>query len=170
MRNGDIVILQDFSNLIDCTPQDEIKAAHYGGAAQITAHPSIVYAKVEGNDIKMVITHVSDIKKHDAHMVDHITTDILDIVQKKYPDIKFKKVYVWSDGCVQQYMCKSSFHYLKKYLKKYPDIEIERNFFGTEHGKNESDGVTGEISKKVKGAIRSRRHTFNDAEELLIFV
>ena len=79
-------------------------------------------------------------------------------------------VYVWSDGCVQQYKCKTSFHYLKKYLKKYPDIEIERNFFGTEHGKNESDGVTGEISKRVKDAIRSRRHTFNDAEELLHFL
>ena len=170
MRDGEIVIVQDFSNLIDCTPQDEVKAAHYGGAAQITAHPSLVYAKVEGKEIKMVITHVSDIKKHDAHMVDHITTDILDIVQKKYPDIKFRKVYLWSDGCVQQYKCKTSFHYLKKYLEKYPDIEIERNFFGTEHGKNESDGVTGEISRKVKGAIRSRRYTFNDAEELLNFL
>ena len=74
-------------------------------------------------------------------------------------------------GFVQQYKCKTSFHYLKKYLaKKYPDIEIERNFFGTEHGKNESDGVTGEISRKVKGAIRSRRYTFNDAEELLNFL
>ena len=83
LRDNEMVVLQDFSNLLDCTPQDEIKAAHYGGAAQITAHPSIVYAKIDGIEIKMVITHVSDIKKHDAHMVDHITTDILDIVQKK---------------------------------------------------------------------------------------
>ena len=57
-----MVSLHDCSNLVDCTPQDEIKETHYGGAAQITAHPSIVYAKVDGTEIKMVITHVSDIK------------------------------------------------------------------------------------------------------------
>ena len=36
--------------------------------------------------------------------------------------------------------------------------------------KNESNGITGEISKKVKDAIRSRRHSFNNANELVIFL
>ena len=169
MGVGEVLILQDFSNLIDCTPQDQVKVNFYGGAAQITAHPSVLYPQCEGKkceEEKMVIVHVSDIKKHDAHMVSHITIDLLNILKEKYPDTKWKKAYVWSDGCVQQYKSKTSFHY----LKKFHDIDVERNYFGTEHGKNESDGITGEISKKVKNAIRSRRHSFNNANELVIFL
>ena len=115
---------------------------------------------------KIVITHLSDIKKHDAHIVYHITRDCINHVKEKYPETNWKKAYVWSDGCTQQYKSKTSFYY----LKKFHDIDIERNFFGSEHGKNESDGITGEISRKVKDAIRSRRHTFNDAEEVLQFL
>ena len=108
----------------------------------------------------MVIIHVSDSKKHDAHMVSHITIDLLNILKEKYPDTNWKKAYVQSDGCVQQYKCKTSF----PYLKKFHDIDIEINYFGTENGKNESDRITGVISKNVKDAIRSRRHSFNNAK------
>ncbi|CAL4066681.1 unnamed protein product [Meganyctiphanes norvegica] len=50
------------------------------------------------------------------------------------------------------------------------NIDIERNYFGSEHGKNESDGVTGQISKKVSDAIKSRRHSIKDANEMLNFL
>ena len=50
------------------------------------------------------------------------------------------------------------------------DIDVERNFFGSEHGKNESDGVTGEISRKLHDAIKSRNHEFDCAEDVQKFL
>ena len=78
----------------------------------------------------------------------------------------WKKIYLWSDGCASQYKGKTSFWY----LKNFKDINIERNFFGSEHGKNESDAVTGQISRTVHDAIKSRRHVINNAEDMLTFL
>ena len=45
LEDGEVTDVQDFSNNIDCTPQDEIKGARWG-AAQVTAHPSVLEAKI----------------------------------------------------------------------------------------------------------------------------
>ena len=165
LEDGEALCIQDFSNNIDLKHQDEVKGAHWG-TTQVTVHPSVVYAKIPGqNELKrVVITHLSDIKQHDAHMVNYITSDCIKYLSDKF-ELKLKKLYLWSDGCTSQYKGKTSFYYLANY-----NIEIERNFFGSEHGKNESDGVTGQISKKVSDAIKSRRHSIKDANEMLNFL
>ena len=155
LENGEIIAVQDFSNNIDCTPQDEIKAAHWS-AVHVTAHPSVLEAKIPGkNELhKAVITHLSDIKTHDAHMVYHITMECINYFRENFPEVIWKKNYLWSDGCASQYKGKTSFWY----LKNFENINIERIFFGSEHGKNESDGVTGQISRTVHDAIKSQGH------------
>ena len=168
LEEGQAVYTQDFSNSIDMTPQDEAKVARYGGALQVTCHPTVIYPKFPGKDPKkekIVITHLSAIKNHDAHMVYHITKDCINYLIEEFPEIKWKKIYLWSDGCTQQYKSKTSFYYLKKF-----NIDVERNFFGSEHGKNESDGVTGEISRKLHDAIKSRNHEFDCAEDVQNFL
>ena len=47
LEDGEVTDVQDFSNNIDCTPQDEIKGARWG-AVQVTAHPSVLQAKILG--------------------------------------------------------------------------------------------------------------------------
>ena len=57
------------------------------------------------------------------------------------------------------------------YLDKLPvEAEVERHYFGSEHGKSESDGITGLISKKVGDAIRSRNHTINNGKDMHTFL
>ena len=160
---NEAVFTQDFSNPIDCTPQDEVKAGRYGGPPQVTCHPTVMHLGPSGEE-KIVIIHLSDNKKHNAHMVHYITVDCIKYILRKYPDVK--KIYLWSDGCPTQYKCKTSFYYLKKIF----NVEVERNFFGSEHGKNESDGVTGEISRKIHDAIKSRNIDFSNAREVQVFL
>ena len=132
LKPGEAVCTQDFSNPIDCTPQEEVKAARYGGSLQVTCHPSVIYAKVnEKTTIKVSIIHLSDNTQNNAKMVSYISTDCINYVLEKYPETTWVKFYFWSDGCPLQYKCKTSFHYLKKIR----NVEVERNFFASEHGK-----------------------------------
>ena len=169
LKPGQALCLQDFSNSIDCTPQDETKAGRYGGPLMVTSHPTVIYPKVSEEttpkEEKIVITHLSANNKQDAHMVYYITKDCIEYLVKNFPETTWTKIYIWSDGCTQQYKSKTSFYYLKKF-----DIEVERNFFATEHGKNESDGITGEISRKVHDVIKSRNIIFYNARDVQIYL
>ena len=131
----------------------------------VTSHPTVIYPRVSeettAKEEKIVITHLSDNNKQDAHMVYYITKDCIEYLVKKFPKTTWTKLYIWSDGCTQQYKSKTSFYYLKKF-----DIAVERNFFAPEHGKNESDGITGEISRKIHDVIKSRNIIFYKATDV----
>ena len=166
LKDGEAVFTQDYSNNIEAKKQDEIKGGFFSQIS-ITAHPSVLEAKIPGikENKKIVITHLSDIKVHDAHMVYFITKDCINYLRENFPDVVWEKIYLWSDGCTGQYKGKTSFWYLNQF-----DIDIERNFFGSEHGKNESDGVTGLLSRLVSDGIKSRRVLINNATDLLTFL
>ena len=72
---------------------------------------------------------------------------------------------MWSDGSGSQYKGKHSFYYLDKF-----EVPIERNFFGSEHGKGESDAMTGLISRHVSDAIKSRKYVIHNAQEMRDFL
>ena len=74
-----------------------------------------------------------------------MTLDTIAILSEKHPNEKWKKIYLWSDGCGSQYKSKSSFYFLDQY-----PVPIERNFYGSEHGKNMCDAFTGKISTVFK--------------------
>ena len=85
-----------------------------------------MYVKIPGEIIlqRVVITHLSDIKQHDAHMVHHITSDCIKSLSNDF-NLSLKKIYLWSDGCTSQYKGKTRFYYLDKY-----EIDIERICLG----------------------------------------
>ena len=159
-------MLHYFGQSYQAKKQDEIKGGFYLQIS-ITAHPSVLEAKIPGvkENEKIVITHLSDIKVHDAHMVYFITVDCINYLRKHFPGVVWKKIYLWSDGCTGQYKGKTSFWYLNQF-----DIDIERNLFGSEHDKNESEEVTGLLSRLVSDGIISRRVLINDAKDLLTFL
>ena len=146
------------------TKQDEVKAAFFN-TKQVTVHPTVAFVKVPNKEVqKIVITHLSDITQHDAHIVHFITSDCIKHLSEMFNET-WKKIYIWSDGSSSQFKGKTSFYYLGEY-----DFKIERNFFGTEHGKSESDAVTGVISKKISNAIKSRLHVICNAKDMLEFL
>ena len=76
-------------------------------------------------------------------MVHYMTHDGINILSKLHPNEKWEKIYLWSDGCAAQYKGKKTFFYLDEYR-----VPVERHYFGSEHGKNECDGITGQIAHR----------------------
>ena len=155
LKPGQCIIVQDFAKNRDISYQDEIKA-NYWIKKQVTMHPTVLFYRLVENGIihRLVITHLSDITNHDAHMVHYMTLDCMEILNKKHPEIKFTNFFVWSDGCASQYKGCISFYYMNKFPI---GVAVERNFFASEHGKGPSDSETGLISLKLSIAIKSRK-------------
>ena len=151
---------------IDISHQDEIKAS-YWSKKQVSMHPTVIYYKTEehADPHKLVVTHFSDNTSHDAHMVFYFTRDCIEYLKETFPTSQLTKIYIWSDGCSAQYKGKHSFYYLDQL-----EVDVERNFFGSEHGKGESDAETGLISKKISNAIKSRQVVISNAGEMCDFL
>ena len=49
------------------------------------------------------------------------------------------------------------------------DIEINRNYFGSEHGKGDCDGETGVFNRAVDRAIIGKKVVINDAQDLFTY-
>ena len=166
LKPGQCIMVQDFAKNRDITYQDEIKSA-YWTKKQVTMHPTVIFYRLEdGGEIhRLVITHLSDITNHDAHIVHFMTLECLSILKEMHPEIEWTKAFIWSDGCAAQYKGKISFYYLNKF-----PIEVERNFFASEHGKGPSDAETGLISMKLSNATKTRRAAIKNASEMCDFL
>ena len=166
LKPGQFIMVQDFAKNRDIINQDEIKAS-YWIKHQVTMHPTVIfYRLIENGPINiLVVTHLSDITNHDAHLVHYMTLECIEILQKKYPTVKWTKAFLWSDGCAAQYKGKNSFYYLDKF-----PLDVERNFFASEHGKGPSDAETGLISMKLNKAIKSRKVVIQNASDMYNFL
>ena len=167
LKPGQCLMVQDFAKNRDIVFQDEIKS-NFWVKKQVTLHPSVLFYRLtedQKDPNKLVITHLSDNKNHDAHMVHLMTQDCISILQNKHPEIKWNEIIVWSDGCASQYKGENSFYYLDKY-----SVSVQRNYFESEHGKGPSDAETGLISMKLQAAVKSRSAVLQDAKSMLDFL
>ena len=165
LKPGQCLMVQDFAKNRDIIFQDDIKS-NFWCKKQVTIHPGVIfYRLIEGEPIrKLVVTHLSDIKNHDAHMVHLMTRDCISIMNDKYPEIEWNRFIIWSDGCASQYKGKNSFYYLGKY-----SVSLERNFFASEHGKGPSDAETGLLAMKLEAAIKTREAVIDNAKSMYDF-
>ena len=166
LKPGQCLMVQDFAKNRDITYQDEIKC-NFWVKKQVTMHPTVIFYRLEdeGEIHRLVITHLSDITDHDAHIVHFMTLDCLSTLKEMHPEIEWTKTYIWSDGCASQYKGKISFYYLNKF-----PIAVERNFFASEHGKGPSDAETGLISMQLSNATKARRAVIKNASEMHTFL
>ena len=168
LKPGQCLIVQDFAKNRDIVFQDEIKS-NFWTKKQVTLHPSVLIYRLTDNEHepvkKIVISHLSDIKNHDAHLVHCMTQDCISILKNKHPEIEWYRFIVWTDGCSSQYKGKHAFYYLDKY-----SVSLERNYFASEHGKGPSDAETGRISMYLHSAVKSRRAVLHDAKSMCDFL
>ena len=170
LKSGVAILIQDFSRNRDIYTQSEIKSC-YWTRTQVTMHPTVIYfIDMEGRLHRIVLTHLSDITLHDSHIVHYITKDCIDYLRETFPAIDWHKVIMWSDGCCSQYKGKHSFYYLNKLQNIFPQLRIQRNYFGSEHGKGESDAETGIFSRQIRDAIKSDASFLNNASQMCQFL
>lgn len=74
------------------------------------------------------------------------------------------KQVIFSDGCSAQYKSKGPFADLS--LK---EIQISRNFFGSEHGKSACDAEIGVLNRAVDRAIIGKKVVINNTKDLFEF-
>jgi hypothetical protein len=164
-NKNDAMAVMDFAENYTMTFQKEIQSAHWM-KSMVTVHP-IVYTYVchepECKQImRDVLIIVSDDLKHDSHAVQAFRNESIRYLKKKMPNLM--KLTEWTDGCAAQYKSKGPFVDLSFGKQDY-GIEVERNFFGSGHGKGPCDGEGGIVKQGVKLQVLSTKAVVRNAKE-----
>ncbi|RUS90545.1 hypothetical protein EGW08_001722 [Elysia chlorotica] len=133
LRSHEALLIMDFAENRKASYSQEVKSAHFG-KGQITLHPTVCFYITENGMMRHSMMFVTDDIQHDFHAVHHFTLESMEALKKAAPSVR--KVYLFSDGCAGQYKGKGSF----ADLSLYTGMQIQRCFFGSEHGKGEADG------------------------------
>ena len=163
LPDGWAVCVMDFAKNRQIWYQDEIKEAHWS-KKQVSMHPTVIYYKSSDNPqpLRLVITHFSDIVDHSADVVEAITADILKILKERFPEHCYK--FFYKDGCSSQYKGKYTFYHVST------SPNVERAYFGSEHGKSESDAKTSTINYVLNKGIISRKTIITGAADMYNFL
>ena len=156
-----VLLTLDFGKNRTVRYQDEAKSVFFI-ARQITIHPVVVFyhsPDVPDLIVRNSLVFLSDDNNHDYQAVDHFFKNSVEYLEGE--GIAFSKLVVFSDGCTSQYKGKGSFADLS--LKTIP---IERNFFGSDHGKSECDGEVGCVNKAVDMAVLGRKVVVSNADDM----
>ncbi|MES9901739.1 MAG: hypothetical protein ABW168_03535 [Sedimenticola sp.] len=159
LPDGQTLQVMDFAKNRAVIYQDEIKSAFYT-QEQITMHPIITYYN---NSIGLQVKHsavvISEDNTHDYHAVEHFQKVVNDKIETELHKKPTTKV-IFSDGCSSQYKSKGPFADMSKHT------DINRNYFGSEHGKAEGDAEIGQLNRAIDRAIIGNQVIINHAEDL----
>jgi hypothetical protein len=140
----------DFAKNRGITYQNEIKSVFYS-QEQVTMHPVVTYYKSGNSLVRDSSIVISDDHVHDFHAVHHFGRIVDDHIAEKCGTSPEKKV-IFSDGCSAKYKSKGPFADLSL-----DAAHIDRNYFGSEHGKGDCDAEIGHINKLLDRAIIGTR-------------
>ncbi|WAR17806.1 VRTN-like protein, partial [Mya arenaria] len=155
LPNDCVLQVLDFAKNREVKHQDEIKSAYFT-AEHITIHPIVSYYRGENGTVRETSIIISEDNNHDYHAVNHFQQLVDQHLATQLGKTPRKKNSVHS-----QYKSKGPFADLA-----HADVEINRNFFGSEHGKGDCDGETGVFNRAVDRAIIGRKVVINDAHDL----
>ena len=153
----------DFGQNIAVKFQREIKSVHWA-KTQITIHPIVCYYLDQaGHLTRESLVMLSNDLDHDHHAVQcfvEIAVKHLQSVRK----LKIEQLHEWMDGCPSQYKCKEG---VSDISHAQSDFGFPRyqNYFGSEHGKGESDGVTGNMKSTLEMAILGEKVVIRNADD-----
>lgn len=156
--------VMDFAKNRGIKYQDEIKSVFYSNE-QVTLHPVITYYNGEEGVVRESSVVICEDTNHDYHAVKHFQAVVDQHIATRLTKSCVRKV-IFSDGCSAQYKSKGPFADL--YLEK-TSATIDRNFFGSEHGKADCDAEIGVTNKAIDQAIIGRKAIINNAEDMFKF-
>lgn len=150
VEHGTVVCVMDFAQNYTTLYQDDIKATHYG-KQQITLHPiPCYYRKDDGTLNRESAVMLSDDINHDTYAVSHFRRRLIEHLRTQ--GILVSLLIEWCDGAPSQYKNASAFLDLLDASNRL-DVSIIRCFYGSEHGKGESDGESGVVKSKLAAHV-----------------
>jgi hypothetical protein len=168
---GHAIVTLDYAENYACKFQNEVQSAHWS-YRQITIHPCVIQYRCQKEGCSELVTdylvELSDDLNHDAGFTKAVMVRVMEHIKK----LNMSKVYLFSDGCSCQYKSKLPFYMLTELQQDYPDIDIERHFFGSGHGKSLCDSCGGVVKSCATRGVASGRagtHGIQRAAEMLMF-
>ena len=155
IKADEVVVHVDFSENYDNKQQHATQSAYFG-YQQFSIYTVAIYHK-EGIEKMAIITPDKD---HSHVVIYHLNNFIIDKLKEKIPSLR--KVIFWSDGCASQF--KSRYVFLDL-TKLHRDIDIEWNYFESNHGKEAVDGIGGCVKQKVFKHVKAFKVVLSTAEE-----
>ncbi|XP_070209732.1 uncharacterized protein [Littorina saxatilis] len=155
----------DFAENFSCTYQEEIQAAHWH-YDQVTIHPTVTYYKcpVCSDTTTESLVFISPDKKHDHYAVQAFTSKALTHLRETRR-LDISHIVQWTDGCASQYKSKGPFADISLSLTNF-NASLERNFFGSRHGKSPSDGESAVVKHHATSAVVSKRAIIANALDM----
>lgn len=151
LPNGNMLCVMDFAENFTVRQQDECQSAHWF-AQQVTIHPIVCYYHQEEQSelVTHELVHISADLLHDSHFVHRCFKDSVNYLEDQGKS--FDKIIQFTDGCSAQYKSKTPFMDLSCAEEDF-NVKIERNFFGSGHGKGPADGCSGVVKSAVHRAM-----------------
>ena len=157
----------DFSENFATFYQNAIQATHWVNN-QATLFPMVSWypcTTCEGHEIiRESIVIISDDLKHDANAVHKFQQVAYEHIKERR-SINIERAIEFSDGASSQFKSRMPFCDLSHSNSDF-GFPIERNFFGSRHGKNDSDGVSGIVKRILRCAILSDRAVITSAFDM----
>lgn len=157
-------MVMDFSENDTCVFQDEVQSAHWHHD-QVTVHPIVTYygCKTCAKPVCESMVFISNDLGHDHHAVQsffaHALTHLQDV-----RSLQLQRVVQWTS----QYKSKGPFADISLSSSDF-GLAVERNFYGSRHGKGPSDGESAVVKSHASNAVKAGRATIADAKEFYLY-
>lgn len=150
LRPDEAVVVVDFAENYVCRQAAEAQASYYGRNST-TVHPMVIIFPNDSEISRDYFDIISNDLNHDGSAVKVFISKLSNHITKTYPHIKTLKI--WSDGCGVQY--KSRLPMLNISDNFFIPQKVIWNFFGSRHGKNESDGESAVVKSALEISTRA---------------
>lgn len=165
LKPDEVIAVVDFAENYVCRQHSESQSAYYGRNST-TVHPMVLIFPHGSNISRDYFDIISNDLKHDGAAVRVFISKLARHLSVHYPHVNTIKV--WSDGCGVQY--KSRLPMLNMSNNFSIPQTIIWNFFGSRHGKNESDGESAVVKSAMDIATKSEQLTMLNAQECYGFL
>lgn len=143
LRNGEVLVMFDFSENYSYIAQDASQAFHFNNQ-QCTVFPAIYYYKEKSELKHQSCIFLSDSVRHDTAAVYTIQKQLMPEIKKTVKNVK-KIIYI-TDGAKQHFKNRFQMANLLNHKEDF-DVDAEWHFCATAHGKSGYDGI-GAIFKR----------------------
>ena len=152
------ILVMDFSENYTCFSQNEVQSAHWS-QNQVTLHPMVAFYDCDSceaphSTVREAIHIISNDISHDAHSVCTFTKAATAFLLHNR-GLHVNREIQWSDGCGCQYKSRTPLMDISHAATDLNISAVERNYFGSRHGKNPCDGEGGVVKSAVTRAVKA---------------
>ena len=165
-----VVSVIDFAENFATFFQNAVQSVHWQNT-QVTLFPMVTWYECptcpDHQVIRDYLVFLSNDKRHISHSV-HAFQCVAYKFLRETRQVEFNRIVEFSDGCSGQFKSKIPFADIS-FSQSDLDGRLERHFFGSRHGKNDSDGTAAVVKSAVRRAIMTRRAVISTPMEMFHF-